>query len=133
MYNLSALLYQDSSSNGNYRTMAVVKDGQPFIKDFKSLKSKKACFSQYQSLAWVSFLNVTNSFKLLPKKCGYTKAAASFLAGACLPGLKRSNETQPESLCYSCKAGEYPLILAKVRHTGIRTQEFRQKSPPISK
>ncbi|KAI5740351.1 hypothetical protein M8J76_002947 [Diaphorina citri] len=104
MYNLSALLYQDSSSNGNYRTMAVVKDGQPFIKDFKSLKSKKACFSQYQSLAWVSFLNVTKSFKLLPKKCGYTKAAASFLAGACLPGLKRSNETQPESLCYSCKA-----------------------------
>lgn len=50
MYNLSALLYQDSSSSGNYRTMAIVKDGQNLIKDFKTLKSRKACFSQYQSL-----------------------------------------------------------------------------------
>lgn len=106
MYNTSALLYQDSTSAGNYRTMAVVKDGQHFIRDFKSLKSRKACFSQYQSLAWVSFLNVTKSFKLLPKKCSYAKAAATFLAAACLPGLKKSNETTPESLCYACKAGE---------------------------
>ncbi|KAL1461969.1 hypothetical protein WDU94_013827 [Cyamophila willieti] len=107
MYNVSALLYQDSSSSGNYKTLAVVKDGQPLIKNFKSLQGRKACFSQYQSLAWVSFLNFTKSLKLLPRKCGYTKATASFLSGACLPGLKTFNQTEPENLCYACKAGQY--------------------------
>uniref|UniRef100_A0A8D8RA50 Transferrin n=1 Tax=Cacopsylla melanoneura TaxID=428564 RepID=A0A8D8RA50_9HEMI len=106
IYNASALLYQDSSSSGNYKTIAVVKDGQSLVKNFKSLQGKKACFSQYQSLAWISFLNVTKSLKLLPRRCGYAKAAGSFLSGACLPGLKTFNQTEPENLCYACKADE---------------------------
>lgn len=103
LYNLSTVVYEDGASpNGNYLIVAVIKNNAGNITSIDSLKNKKACFPSYNGLAWLSVINVLRT--ILPKKCPYDEALASFFSQLCAPSLTGNhNKSASSYYCNLCE------------------------------
>lgn len=115
VYGLSTILYSETEMDKNSVTVAVVReprgDNYP-IKSFHDLKNKKACFSEYGGLSWLSFINVARTNNIIsPKSCDYPLLVSRLLSGACAPGIKDSDHSRTgvppdvaSKLCSACRS-----------------------------
>lgn len=101
-YNLKTLLYEDVKPDSRYETVAIVKTKSE-IRKFSDLKGKKACFPQFEGIAWNSMLYNFHRRGLLSYECPYSLKAADFFTSTCAPGAPKGT---PENLQHLCN-GNY--------------------------
>ncbi|GLV43632.1 Transferrin 3 [Carabus blaptoides fortunei] len=104
--NLQNLLYNDKSDKDISSIVAVLPESSN-IKTFADLKGKKACFPEYQGLAWISFVETARKHKVLENSCDYGKSVSEFFSKLCAPGAKdtyhkRTDGTNVYSICALC-------------------------------
>lgn len=114
VYNLSTLLYSETEEGKNSVTFAVMRepkeDNYP-IKNFQDLNGKKACFSEYGGLSWLSFINVARQNNIISSKsCDYPLMMSELFSGACTPGIEDFDHSSTaissnvsSKLCSACK------------------------------
>ncbi|BES90434.1 TR_FER [Nesidiocoris tenuis] len=101
VYNLSTVFFEDNLLGANYKIIAVLK-AQSSATSFKDLKNRKACFPEYNGLAWLGFTNAVRQQGLLGKKC-----PESYFSEACAPGAQSeefspNGKRAPSTLCNLC-------------------------------
>uniref|UniRef100_A0A224XKM5 Putative transferrin-like protein n=1 Tax=Panstrongylus lignarius TaxID=156445 RepID=A0A224XKM5_9HEMI len=103
VYNLTATVYEDNTLESYYKILAVVKADNTNIQSFRDLKYKKACFPQYNGLAWISFKNIAKVLGILDKTC-----PELYFGNSCIPGAFDVNLVLPDanpwpaSMCELC-------------------------------
>lgn len=114
VYGLSSVMYSETEVNKYSVTLAVLRepgdDNYP-IKSFHDLKGKRACFSEYGGLSWLSFISAARLNNIIPtKSCDYPLLMSKLLSGACTPGIADSNYSRTaipseiaSKLCSACK------------------------------
>lgn len=85
-------MYSETVKEKNSFVVAVVRERPtPVISSFSDLQGRNACFPEYGGIAYLSFLNVTRSKKLVTDTCKYAKVVSTFLNYACAPGAQDKN------------------------------------------
>lgn len=107
-------MYAEMESDENSRVVALVReDGSGKVTSFLDLKNKPACFPEHGGIAWLSFVNVARTNKIIGDSCDYSKLLSKFFSGACTPGIRDSEHSKvPPSeeiaarLCSRCPLEE---------------------------
>ncbi|XP_065211083.1 transferrin-like isoform X2 [Planococcus citri] len=107
VFNLTTVMYQDNVLNGNYLITAVVRADRQDIRSLNDLKGKRACFPEYNGLAWNTFIQAAQKKSILPQVCPKIKAVSQFFKDLCVPGAidkdhKDYNVTGVDNLCSLC-------------------------------
>ncbi|KAG5334442.1 TRF protein, partial [Acromyrmex charruanus] len=114
VHNLSTILYSETEEGKNSVTFAVMRepkeDSYP-IKNFQDLNGKKACFSEYGGLGWLSFINAARQNNIISSKsCDYPLMMSELFSGACTPGIEDFDHSSTaissnvsSKLCSACK------------------------------
>ncbi|KAK9497960.1 hypothetical protein O3M35_003855 [Rhynocoris fuscipes] len=103
VYNLSTVVFEDNTLDGNYKILAVLKNDNQYIKSFQDMRNKKACFPEYNGLSWLSFINTAKMNDILGKTC-----ADYFFGPSCIPGAYNESfvipgsNRRPQSMCSIC-------------------------------
>uniref|UniRef100_A0A0A9XS57 Transferrin n=1 Tax=Lygus hesperus TaxID=30085 RepID=A0A0A9XS57_LYGHE len=102
VYSLSTVFYEDNLLNGNYKIIAIIKNQNTAVKGFSDLKNKRACFPEYNGLAWIAFANTVRQQGLLGKRCPENFFTEACAPGAGLASFSASGRKAPSQLCNIC-------------------------------
>lgn len=82
-YGLETIMYEDFKTNGaGYFLHAFVKRDSP-IRRLEDMRYKRACFGQYNGLAWRAVLVKLRDAELISKSCSATGVLQNFFSEVC--------------------------------------------------
>ncbi|GBP76371.1 Transferrin [Eumeta japonica] len=113
VFDLSPVMMVRHFDTSMHRIAALVRSTSD-VTSFESLRGKKACFSEFGGIAFLSFVATGHNKSILStSECNYAKAVAEFFNGTCAAGALDSmhqlynTSFDVSSLCDVCKS-RYP-------------------------
>lgn len=96
---MKTVFFETVNDDDKYITVAVV-DSNSKIDTFQDLRGKKACFPNFDGVAWNSVIYTLKNSNLLDS-CPFNQSMGNFFGDSCVPNLPNS---LPNSLKRICKS-----------------------------
>ncbi|XP_001600442.2 transferrin-like [Nasonia vitripennis] len=92
-YGLGPVLFSETLKDSNSIVIGVIRESSLSrrIKSLSEIKDSNVCFPEYGGIAWLSFLKVARTHRILPDSCKYPQIVANLVRAACTPGFSEAN------------------------------------------
>ncbi|CAH1959218.1 unnamed protein product [Acanthoscelides obtectus] len=97
-FNLTTLFYETVPDHEKYLTVAVVRSDENDISTIADLRSKKACFSTYDGIAWNTIKELLFKQGLI-EDCPLDTEMSRFFGASCAPGASPNLPGSLKELC----------------------------------